>query len=172
MRKREAGFTLIEIILTLVLVGILSVFAGLFMASFLSNYYLVKSNSDTAMKVQMAMDRISMELRDISPVSASVPSPVSVLTDNSLITYTNSLSVVKTIKFVGSNLYLSTASDNILIDRIQAFRLSATYRNVYNIDDTATNDMAFIDIGFTVDVAGSPIRFDTRIFPRNRIPHP
>ena len=78
MRKREAGFTLIEIIVTLVLVGILSVFAGLFLTSFLNSYFLVKNNSDTAMKAQMAMDRISAELRDVSAVS--------VLTNNSLIT--------------------------------------------------------------------------------------
>ena len=93
-------------------------------------------------------------------------SAVSVLTNNSLITYTNPSGAGRTIKFVGSNLYLSTPSDNILIDHVQAFQLSATYRNVYNI---AANDMAFIDIGFTV--AGYP-PFSTRIFPRNRIPHP
>jgi prepilin-type N-terminal cleavage/methylation domain-containing protein len=166
MRKREAGFTLIEIILTLVLIGILSVFTGLFMTSFLSSYFLVKNNADTAMKAQMAMDRISMELRDISPISASVPSPVSVLTPNTLITYTNQAGVVRTIKWIGSNLFLSTPTDNILIDGVQAFQLSATYRNVYNI---AADDVAFIDVGFTV--AGVPA-FSVRIFPRNRIPQP
>ena len=158
MRKREAGFTLIEIIVGLVLIGILSAFAGLFLTSFISSYFLVKSNSDTAMKAQMAMDRISMELRDVSAVS--------VVTVNSLITYTNTLGAGRTIRRVGSNLFLSTPTDNILIDGIQAFQLSATYRNVYNI---AANDMAFIDVGFTV--AGTPA-FSTRIFPRVRIPQP
>ncbi len=158
MRNKEAGFTLIEIIVTLVLVGILSVFVGLFLTSFLNSYFLVKNNSDTAMKAQMAMDRISAELREVSAVS--------VLTTDSLITYTNPSGAGRTIKFLGSNLYLSTPSDNLLIDHIQAFQLSATYRNVYNI---AANDVAFIDVGFTV--AGYP-PFRTRIFPRNRIPHP
>ena len=158
MRNKEAGFTLIEIIVTLVLVGILSVFAGLFMTGFLNSYFLVKNNSDTAMKAQMAMDRVSAELREVSAVSA--------VTDNSLITYTNPSGAGRTIKFVGSNLFLSTPSDNLLIDRVQAFTLSATYRNVYNI---AANDLAFIDVGFTV--TGYP-PFSTRIFPRNRIPHP
>ncbi len=158
MHKREAGFTLIEIIVTLVLVGILSVFAGLFMTSFLNAYFLVKNNSETAMKAQMAMDRVSIELREVNAVSA--------LTNNSLITYTNPSGAGRTIKFVGSNLYLSTPSDNLLIDHVQAFQLSATYGNVYNI---AANDMAFIDVGFTV--AGYP-PFSTRIFPRNRVPHP
>jgi prepilin-type N-terminal cleavage/methylation domain-containing protein len=158
MRKPEAGFTLIEIILTLVLIGILSVFAGLFMTSFLSSYTLVKNNSDTAMKAQMAMNRISMELKEVSAVSA--------ITANSLITYTNPSGAGRTIKRVGSNLFLSTPTDNILIDGVQAFQLSATYRNVYNI---AADDVAFIDVGFTI--AGTPA-FSVRIFPRNRIPHP
>ena len=166
MRKQEAGFTLIEIVVTLVLVGILSVFAGLFMTTFLNGYFMVKNNSDTAMKAQMALDRISIELRDISPVSVSVPSPVSVLTDNSLITYTNSLGVGRTIKIDGSNILLSTSADNILIDHVEAFQLSAAYNNVYNI---LNDDVAFIDIGFTVS-GYNP--FSTRIFPRNRVPHP
>ena len=165
MRKQEAGFTLIEIIITLVLVGILSVFVALFLTSFLNSSFLIKNNSDTAMKAQMAMDRISVELKEVSAVS--------VLTTDSLITYKNRQidpsGADRTIKFQGSNLYLTTASDNILIDQVQAFQLSATYGNVYNINNIASNDMAFIDVGFTI--AGYP-PFSTRIFPRNRIPHP
>ena len=159
MLKQEAGFTLIEIIVTLMLVGILSVFAGLFMTTFLNGYFMVKNNSDTAMKAQMALDRISIELKDVSALSA--------LTYNSLITYTNPSGAGRTIKFVGSNIYLSTPADNILIDHVQAFQLSATYRNVYNV---TANDVAFIDIGFTVSGYNNP--FSTRIFPRTRVPHP
>ena len=162
MRKQEAGFTLIEIIVTLVLVGILSVFVALFLTSFLNSSFLIKNNSDTAMKAQMAMDRISVELKEVSAVS--------VLTTDSLITYKNRQmdpsGADRTIKILGSNLYLATASDNLLIDQVQTFQLSATYGNIYNI---AANDVAFIDVGFTV--AGYP-PFRTRIFPRNRIPHP
>jgi len=156
--KQEAGFTLIEIVVTLILVSILSVFAGLFMTTFLNGYFMVKNNSETAMKAQMALDRISLELRDVNAVSA--------LTDDSLITYTNPSGAGRTIKFVGPNVYLSTPADNILIDNVQVFTLSATYRNVYNV---AADDMAFIDIGFTVS-GNNP--FSTRIFPRTRIPHP
>lgn len=158
MRKQEAGFTLIEMIVTLVLVGILSVFAGLFMTTYLNGYFMVKNNTETAMKAQMALDRMSLELKDATAVS--------VLTDNSLITYTNSLGANRTIKFVSPNIYLSTPADQILIDQVQAFALSAVYDNVYNV---AANDVAFIDIGFTVS-GYNP--FSTRIFPRTRIPHP
>ena len=40
---------------------------------------MVKNNSDTAMKAQMTLDRMRLELRDSSSIW--------VLTDNSLITY-------------------------------------------------------------------------------------
>lgn len=158
MPKREAGFTLIEIIATLLLVGILSVFAGLFMTTFVNGYFMARNNSDTALKAQMALDRMSLELKEVSALS--------VLTDNSLITYSNSSGAGRTIKFVGSNIYLSAPTDNILIDNVQAFTLSAAYDNVYAI---AANDVAYIDIGFTLS-GHSP--FSTRIFPRTRIPHP
>lgn len=160
MRKREAGFTLIEIVVTLLLVGILSVFTGLFMNTFLSGYFMVKNNSDTAMKAQMALDRISLEMREVSAIAA--------LTDNSLITYTNPSGANRTIRFQAPYIYLSTltANNSILIDNVQAFQLSANYSNVYNI---AANDVAFIDIGFT---ATGYDPFGTRIFPRTRVPHP
>jgi len=166
MRSREAGFTLIEIVVTLVLVGLLSVFAGLFMTTFLNGYFTIKNNSDAAMKAQMALDRMSLELKDISPVSASVPSPVSVLTPNTLITYTNQAGAVRTIGFAGSSIYLATPTNNVLIDHVDNFQLDAVYGNVYNV---AANDVAYIDIGFTISGYSS---FSTRIFPRNRIPHP
>jgi prepilin-type N-terminal cleavage/methylation domain-containing protein len=150
MRKQEAGFTLIEMVVTLVLVGILT--------TYLNGYFMVKNNTDTAMKAQMAMDRISLELKDATAVS--------ILTDNSLITYTNSLGAGRTIRFASPNIFLSTPADQILIDQVQGFTLSAAHGNVYNV---AANDVAFIDIGFTVS-GYNP--FSMRIFPRTRIPHP
>jgi prepilin-type N-terminal cleavage/methylation domain-containing protein len=158
MRKREAGFTLIELVVTLLLVGILSVFAGLFMTTYVNGYFMVRNNSATALKAQMALDRISLELKDATAIS--------VLTDNSLITYTNSLGANRTIRFVAPNIFLSTPANQILIDQVQGFTLTAPTGNVYNVD---ANDVAFIDIGFTVS-GYNP--FNTRIFPRTRIPHP
>jgi prepilin-type N-terminal cleavage/methylation domain-containing protein len=166
MRRRKAGYTLIEVIVTLVLVGILSVFAGLFMNTFLNGYFTIKNNSDAAMKVQMALDRMSLELQDISAVSAALPNPISILTPDTLITYTNSLGANRAIGFAGSNIYLATTTGNVLIDNIDNFQVNAVYGNVYGV---AANDVVCIDIGFTMHGHRS---FSTRIFPRNRIPHP
>jgi len=159
MRKDKRGFTLIEIIATLVLVGVLSSIAFLFMGNVLNGFTAVKNNSSAALKAQMALNRISLELKDMSLLSA--------LTGTS-ITYNNLLGNNRTITFDGLSkcIYISTPADNILIDGVSNFVLSATYDNMYNM---AANDVAYIDIGFTVSgVSG----FSTRILPRNRIVHP
>ncbi len=158
MRNNEKGFTLIEIIATLVLIGVLSTIAALFMGNFLTGYTTVKNNSSAALKAQMALNRISLELKEMSSLYS--------LTDNASITYKNPLGDNRTIKFAGSGIYLSTPSDNLLIDGVSNFSLSAAYDNMYNL---APDDVAYIDIGFTVSGVSS---FSTRIFPRNRIEHP
>ncbi len=157
MRNNEKGFTLIEIIATLALIAVLGTIAALFMGNVLTAYTTVKNNSAAALKAQMALNRISLELKDMSSLYS--------LTNNASITYENPLGDNRTIKFAGSGIYLSTPLDNLLIDGVSNFSLSATYDNVYNI---APDDVAFIDIGFIV----SSVTFTTRIFPRNRIPHP
>jgi prepilin-type N-terminal cleavage/methylation domain-containing protein len=158
MRKSNAGFTLIEIIATLLLIGLLSVFVGLFMTTFVNSYFMVKNNTETALKAQLALNRIGLELRDVSGVS--------VLTDNIRITYNNPMGVNRTIQYVPSRIYLTTTANYILIDNIQNFTLNAAYNNLYNI---AADDVAYINIGFTINGYGS---FNTRVFPRTRIPHP
>ncbi len=157
MRNKVRGFTLIEIISTLALIAVLGTIAALFMGNVLTGYTTVKNNSAAALKAQMALNRISLELKDMSSLYS--------LTSNANITYKNPLGDNRTIKFAGSGIYLSTPSDNLLIDGVSNFSLSATYDNVYNI---APDDVASIDIGFIV----SSVTFTTRIFPRNRIPHP
>jgi prepilin-type N-terminal cleavage/methylation domain-containing protein len=159
MRKKEAGFTLIEIIASLLLIGLLSVFVGLFMTTLINSYFMVKNNAETALKAQLALTRMSLELRDVSAVS--------VLTDNTLIRYNNPIGANRTIRFVRPCIYLSTSTTNsILIDNLQTFTLNAAYANVYNI---VANDVAYINAGFTINGYGS---FNVKVFPRTRIPHP
>jgi len=158
MRNNKRGFTLIEIIATLVLIAVLGSVAVLFTGNVLNGYTTVKNNSSAALKAQMALNRMSLELKDLNSLYS--------LTNNVSITYKNPLGDNRTIKFAGSNIYISTPEDHLLIDGVSDFSLSAAYDNIYNI---AANDVAYIDIGFTVSGVSS---FSTRIFPRNRIVHP
>ena len=63
--NRQAGFVLIEVVSTLILIGIIGAFTGFFLYYGITGFLASKRNSEDALKVQVAMDRISAELRDI-----------------------------------------------------------------------------------------------------------
>jgi len=61
-RESQKGFTLIEVIVTLVLVGIISLFAGAAIVSAVQGFVMARDNAETAQKVHVAMNRISHDL--------------------------------------------------------------------------------------------------------------
>ena len=68
-RRPHAGFVLIELVTTLVLVGVIGTFAGFFLWNGINGYLASKRNSETALAAQVALDRISFELRHIASLS-------------------------------------------------------------------------------------------------------
>ena len=68
-RSNEQGFTLIEVIVTLVLVGITAALAGMWIVSIANGYIFAKMNASTIQKGQLAMARISKELSAIQSIS-------------------------------------------------------------------------------------------------------
>ena len=66
MRRANTGFVLIELVTTLVLVGVIGTFAAFFLYNGMNGYLVSKRNSETALIAQVAMDRISAELRFVS----------------------------------------------------------------------------------------------------------
>lgn len=66
---RQSGFTLIEIIAVLVIVGIAAAFGGMFVASILNGFMFTQSNAETAQKAQFFLGRLSMEFENITDIS-------------------------------------------------------------------------------------------------------
>lgn len=69
--KKETGFTLIEVIVVLVLVGILAVAAGVGIVRGVEGYLLVQSNTETTQKAQLALSRMASELRELSAINST-----------------------------------------------------------------------------------------------------
>jgi prepilin-type N-terminal cleavage/methylation domain-containing protein len=69
------GFTLIEVIMVVLLIGIISVFSFLFIVTGVSGYVTAKENAELAQKVGLAMARISkefaFEMKDIQNLDLS-----------------------------------------------------------------------------------------------------
>lgn len=66
----KKGFTLIEIIVTLLLVSITAALAGMWIVYVANGYVFAKMNASTTQNAQLAMTRLVKEFRAISAVTA------------------------------------------------------------------------------------------------------
>ncbi|MCK4987831.1 MAG: type II secretion system protein, partial [Desulfobacterales bacterium] len=165
MIKQENGFTLVELIVTIVLVGIIGTFTTLFMYTGLNGYLRAKDTAEGALKAQIALDRLSLELRDIDKIDA--------FTDNTTINYTSTIKTLPGDRQITYNAVADTISMdvngnvNLLLDDVQSFTMTAAYENL-NFYADGTNAVEAINVSFTVGEIGRP--FSARIFPRNMVP--
>lgn len=164
--KQEAGFTLIEVVASLVIVGIIAVFSSLFLVVGLEGYEFTRKAADAAMNAEVALNRISLELKTINAISTA---PVT----NSSLAYTSSdstLSGNRTLKFASGNLYLNTGGvdDYVLIKDVSSPLLSITTADIDTAldDDSFPDEVAYITVGFSLSDMPS---FLVRVYPREMI---
>ena len=163
--RPQKGFTLVELIVTIVLVGIIGTFTTLFMYTGLNGYLRAKDTAEGALKAQIALDRLSLELRDINEIEA--------LTANTTIDYFSmTLPGDRQIIYNAAADTISMDVDgnvNLLLDDVQSFTMTAAYADLNN-SGGGNNEVEAIDVSFTVGEIGRP--FSARIFPRNMVPQP
>lgn len=183
MRKRKAnqkGFTLIEVIVTLVLVGITAVLAGMWIVSVVNGYIFTKMNADTTQKAQLAMTRLAKEFVNINSITSA---------SGSEITYTRLDSSLNTIgPFTirvqnGDKLQLVDGSGNVatLTDGVNSGDFSLRYCND-DLDNSGNQTCAtdwpttgtgagtrrIIEITLIITGANNtPSTFVKRVVPRN-----
>lgn len=138
----KKGFTLIEVIVSLVLLGILAVVAGLGLVQIVNGYVMAKQNSETIQKVQIAMARIVKELGAVTTITTAAPASI---------TYTRPGPVTNTLAFSGSTVQIAGITPlfpgTTLINNVTAFSLAyfdsaglatATVANIRRIDLSLT----------------------------------
>jgi len=171
--RAQKGFTLVELIVTLVLVGIIGTFTTLFMYTGLNGYLRAKDTSEGALKAQIALDRISLELKDITAIDAITPKSNPITAADSNINYsTNTLPGSRKIIYDDSEKEISIDVDNlenVLLDGVSNFTMTAGYKDL-NYYSGGELEVEYIEVSFTVgDIERS---FSTRIFPRNMVDDP
>ena len=161
--RAQKGFTLVELIVTLVLVGIIGTFTTLFMYTGLNGYLKAKDTSEGALKAQIALDRISLELKDINNISE--------FNSDTNINYTSeTLPGNRKIFLNGDKIELEVdGNPNPLLDTVVSFDLEPTYTDLNHYAD-GNLEVGSIEISFTVGEIERP--FSTRIFPRNMVAKP
>jgi prepilin-type N-terminal cleavage/methylation domain-containing protein len=164
-KRLAKGFTLVELVVTIVLVGIIGTFTMFFLYTGLSGYLRAKDTAEGALEAQLALDRISLELRDITDVSA--------FTANSKIDYTSAtLAGSREITYnpITRTIALSVdGNPNPLLLDVTSFAMTASYADL-NYYSGGTNEVQAINVAFTVGQIGR--QFSTRIFPRNMVAQP
>ena len=168
--KISGGFTLVEMIVSIILIGITGIFTSMFIYTGIKGYLMAKHTNEGAIKAQIALDRINLELLKINAIPAGSPPA-----DNSSITYT-SLDLPGTRKIE----YDTTDPDNhtinitgaggvpyVLLDHVETFTLDLNYAD---LDKDGNDEISVINIGFKIAEVGS--EFSLRIYPRNLLPKP
>ncbi len=169
----QAGFTLIEIIVSLILVGILAAMAGMAIVQVLQGYMTTRENSAVTQQSQLAMSRITREIVEMINIPSDATAtalPINNSNGNRIIGLNNG--AVK--MAFGAD---ALANGDILIDNVSAFTL--TY---YSLNPSsgavvtastwpATNDittLTSIDINLQINRAGGGVlTFANRVAPRN-----
>ncbi|HET56976.1 MAG TPA: type II secretion system protein [Deltaproteobacteria bacterium] len=158
------GFTLIEVIVTLALVGITAALAGVWIVSVASGYVFTKMNTETAQKAQLAVTRLTKEFNAIKSLDAA--------SNDSTIVYTRSdadsseKEVTVTFNSGDDELLIGEQdAQHILADNLESF--TVTYCS--NLEcETGVSPVAAKIIEFTITFKSAPERpFTRRVTPRN-----
>lgn len=165
-RQKNKGFTLIEIIVTLVLVGILAAVAGFGIVEVARGYAAARENERMSQTARIALLRMSRELMELESVDSASTSGIAA---------TNPDGHQVAFGLSGTEILLdddTTASDGeTLIDRVNSFQLGYTRFDggnwTYGTDDV--EDLARIDIQLTLSRTDGmdPVTFTTSVNPRN-----
>ena len=122
--KKEAGFTLIEIITSLLIVGIIAVVSGMALVTGMKGYLFARDNTSITQKAQLAMTRMGRELTELLDVTSAEESRItfSRLDGSSAISQTIYFdSNDATIKIVPGS---ATPGGDVLVNRVSSLTLT------------------------------------------------
>jgi len=152
---KENGFTLIEIIVSMLLIGFVAIIMSLSGVHMVKSFIYAKTNADTLLKSQIAMARIQKELNNVKGVSASSANSIA------FASYRDGANV--TIAVSGTNLLLDGF---ILTDKVSNFSL-AYYDSVNSTAGTSFSaNTKIIDVNLVITgYEDTPTAFNARIAP-------
>jgi prepilin-type N-terminal cleavage/methylation domain-containing protein len=133
MKKSSAGFTLIEIIVSLVLMSIVGVVAAMALVQGIEAYVITRTSSETVQRAEYALNRIKLEFMNMDTVTAAGADTITFTSDK---TNGRTQGTVYTFTHTGTQINLTVtplagaASTNALITGLGTYGTGLfTYRN-------------------------------------------
>lgn len=177
----QKGFSLIEVVVSLVLVSIMAVVAGMLVMRGVEGYLLAKENLALAQKAPAALARISLELQNMTEVSVVASSPFCI---NYKVRPGQGLSVAPvdrsiglvggTIKIVNTAICPTAGTGNVLSDHIASLQM-----NYYKSTDAYTGNGSWltadgfsqlyavkVTMGMNHSFSGNAVTFSAFVNPR------
>jgi len=170
--RNESGFTLIEIVVSIVLVGMMAAIAGMGIVTGTKGYLLAKENSHMAQKAQLAMARIQRELMELTDIAVRQADPAFIIYDNT----TGRHAIARddtTIKMfdlaLTATVLPSMDQGDILVDNVNNFALDYFQgANIWGGVNIQLLSAIQADLSLDrSDGAGNTVTFTTTVNPRN-----
>lgn len=165
------GFTLVELVITIVLIGILSAVGSTMISDSFTTTRIVNNNQGSAGQARYAIERIAREIRETKYDLSAKTYAINPTSATNLV-FTKSNDVTVTINYSGTDLtlgYSSPAVTSSLSNQVSSF--NAVY---YDISNTITNSQSAIrfvqiELTFRDPISGQSIDQRTRVALRNGI---
>jgi prepilin-type N-terminal cleavage/methylation domain-containing protein len=132
MKKSSAGFTMIEVIVSLVLMSIVGIVAAMGLVQGIKAYAITRTSSETVQRAEYALNRIKLEFINMDTVTAASSESITFTTDKVIGRATGTL---YTIARSGNQINLTvtptagTASTNALLTGVGTGGTFLTYTN-------------------------------------------
>jgi len=163
--KNSGGFTLIELIATMVIMGIIGIGAALFLTYIAQGFFLAKTNQTVFQKANIAIERLMLEMKHMEQISAK---------DNTSISFKRNGNdfgialVAGTIKINRGGSIPNADTGYILIDNVNNFNL--VFENGDGnawavLADNSLTGLAKVTITLVLDLEGSSRTFTMEINP-------
>ncbi len=159
----QKGFTLVEIIAVLVITGILAVLISTGVVRIIEGYFFTRDNTAAAMKAQVAVIKISKELRSIEKINSGKKRSMSYSYNRNGKTIAD-----RSLFWSGTALAPLMLGKNILLENVTDFEI--TFHEDYQDSgsNTWSQNKKIIGISFSLKGASDHVSpFSTMIVPRN-----
>lgn len=152
------GFTLIEIIMSLVILSIVGVFASMWFMTMINGYILTKSNADTIQNAEIILARLAKELSSTTSITEGKKTSLTFLSKS-----TNPVDQSLTLSWASGTPNLSLGAD-LLANKISSFNLK--YHAKYDdtgVDNYSKASTALITITLSL-IGAETTNFEERVY--------